>query len=221
MSSIKYPRTQHFHYSEKLGSDDRQCTDDQHFKNRRTICSLKMDGENSSLYSIKSHARSLSSLIDSEDRRWLDAFRISKIENKIPDNYRICGENMFYQHTCQYKDLESMFYAFSIWDGETCLSWDDTTSMCSSLGILHVPIIYDGIYDKDAILKAFENYIKISENDVEGFVVRLADSYKLEDFPTSVSKYVRKSFVIPDKHWRHGKKTQNQLKDGLNPWNIL
>ena len=81
---------------------------------------------NCTIYNDYIHARSLDSRIDSEDRRWVDAFRKSKIEGNIPDSYRICGENLFFRHTCSYDNLESMFYAFSIWDDDRCLSWDET-----------------------------------------------------------------------------------------------
>ena len=71
-----------------------------------------MDGENTTIYNGHSHARSLDSKLDSEDRRWIDALRKSKIEGNIPDSYRICGENLFYKHTCHYDDLESSLLAY-------------------------------------------------------------------------------------------------------------
>lgn len=175
---------------------------------------------NCTIYSDYIHARSLDSRIDSEDRRWIDAFRKSKIEGNIPDSYRICGENLFYRHTCVYDSLESMFYAFSIWDADRCLSWDETQMWCNLLGIKIVPVIYEGVYDRKFIMDKFNEYCRSNPN-TEGFVVRLSDEFSSDDFETSVSKFVKKSFVIPDQHWRYAVKTLNKLKGGVNPWNTL
>ena len=110
----KYPRTYHLPYSEKLGSDDKKMPNDDHLIGKNVVVTIKMDGENTTIYNDYTHARSLNSLVDSEDRRWVEALRKSKIENNVPDSFRICGENLFYKHTCAYDDLESMFYVFSI-----------------------------------------------------------------------------------------------------------
>ena len=138
---IKYPRSWHLPYSEKPSSDDKTHVEDSHFKGKEVVVTIKMDGENTTIYNDYIHARSLDSTIDSEDRRWIDALRLSKIEGNIPKTFRICGENLFYKHTCHYDDLESMFYVFSIWDGETCLSWEDTKMWSGMLGLKVVPTI--------------------------------------------------------------------------------
>ncbi len=216
----KYPRTFCLHYSENQGTDDKQHKSDNHFSNENVVVSIKMDGENTSIYSNNSHARSLNSNIDSEDRRWIEAFRISKIEGKIPENVRLCGENLFYKHTCYYENLESMFYCFSIWNDNNCLSWNDTKILCNKLDIKLVPIIYEGIYDKELILQKFSEYVA-NNGDVEGFVIRNVDSFDIEDFSINVSKYIRKTFVIPSAHWKYSKKTQNVLLSKNNPWNEI
>jgi hypothetical protein len=213
----KYPRTYHLHYSQKAGSDDKRHTDDNHFLGKNVVVTIKMDGENTTIYSDTSHARSMDSKIDSEDRRWIEALRKSKIEGNIPDTFRICGENMFWQHTCKYNDLDSMFLVFSIWDGDVCLSWEETQIWSDLLGLEIVPIIYKGVYNRDIILNNFSKYLK-SQPDSEGFVVRLQDEFGISEFPESISKFVRSSFVIPSQHWRYSKKTMNRLKSGKNPW---
>lgn len=217
---VKYPKSWHLNYSEKTSSDDRQHHGDSHFQGRNVIVTIKMDGENTTIYNHTSHARSLDSNIDSEDRRWIEALRKSKIEDNIPKNYRICGENMFWKHTCFYDDLESMFLVFSIWEGDRCLSWDETKMWCNLLGLKTVPVLYEGPYNKELILKRFSEYLK-THKDVEGFVVRVEDDFNISDFSTSLSKYVRKSFVIPSQHWRYSKKISNQLKNNQNPWEII
>ena len=218
MEKKKYPKTFHLPYSEKLSSkDDRRHSTDDHFNGKEVIVTIKMDGENTSIYNDTSHARSIDSLIDSEDRRWIESLRHTKL-SMLREGIRVCGENLFYKHTCEYNNLEDMFYCFSIWDKEVCLSWDDTTNMCDQLGIITVPVIYRGIYDKDTVMSIFKDYSNRTLDDVEGFVVRLAESFEYNQFKWCVSKFVNRTFEIPPQHWRHSPKTLNGLSNGKNPW---
>ena len=216
----KYPRSHHLHYSQKSSSDDKIQANDNHFIGKNVVVSIKMDGENTTIYNDYIHARSLNSNIDSEDRRWIDALRKSKIENNIPDSYRICGENLFYKHAIYYDDLKSMFYVFSIWDNDVCLSWEETKLWCVLLDLCYVPIIYEGEYNREIIINEFNNYVKI-HNNTEGFVVRLADEFNINNFEKSLNKYVRDTFKIPNNHWKYSKKTLNKLLNGKNPWEII
>lgn len=220
MKKYKYPRSYHLKYSEKSTSDDKIMTDDNHFIDKNVVVSIKFDGENTSIYNDHSHARSLDSIIDSEDRRWIENLRISKVEGKISNNMKICGENLFYKHTCKYDNLRSMFYVFSIWDSNKCLSWEETKKYCDNLGLEYVDIIFEGKYDKNLILEKFNNYINENNIDVEGFVVRISDEFEYDNFKFSLNKFVRKNFIIPDNHWRHSLKVKNKLINNLNPWNL-
>mgnify|MGYP005852902219 CR=1 FL=1 len=218
---IKYPKSWHLPYSKKLTRGDRKHSTANHFIGKTVVVSIKLDGENTSIYNDFIHARSTNSDLDSEDRRWIDALRVAKIQNELPSTYRICGENLFYQHTCKYNNLQSLFYIFSIWDNNICLSWEDTKEWCDKLGVEHVSIIYQGIYDEKIIEQSFKKYCEETENDVEGFVVRVKDSFDIKDFKFSLNKFVRKSFQIGSSHWRHSKKILNKLENDMNPWDIL
>lgn len=55
---IKYPRTYHLHWSNLL-KDDRMLKNYDNFVNKRVIVTLKMDGENTTMYNDYIHARSL------------------------------------------------------------------------------------------------------------------------------------------------------------------
>jgi len=216
---IKYPRSFHLPYSEKLSSkDDRSHKSDIHFHGKYVVVSIKMDGENTTCGNDYSHARSLDSKVDSEDRRWIENLRVTKIAGNIPDSYRVCGESLFYRHTCKYEKLDSLFNVFSVWDDKTCLSWKDTLDMCSDLNLTTVTIIYEGIYDKDIILSKFNEFIEVSEDDVEGFVVRNSESFHYDDFKWNLSKFVRSTFEIPPQQWRYSVKTINGLSSNDNPW---
>lgn len=212
---IKYPRSWHLPYSEKSSDDDRKHTNDMHFDGKQVVVTIKMDGENTTIYNDHIHARSINSLVDSEDRRWIDNFRKLKIKDNIPNSFRICGENLFYKHTCYYTNLESMFYAFSIWDDNKCLSWEETKIWCDLLEIKMVPVLYEGIYDKKIIIDLFNKYL---DQDAEGFVIRTSDEFNINEFNSSLSKYVRKTFSIPDRHWKYSKKIMNKLKNNQDVW---
>lgn len=218
---VKYPRSFHLSYSQKLASDDKKNINEDHFIDEEVIVTIKMDGENTTIYNDYIHARSLDSNVDTEDRRWIDAMRKSRIESNIPDSFRICGENMFYKHTCEYNNLDDMFYVFAIFDNDNCLSWDETKIWCDLLGLKTVPVIYEGVYDKKIILAEFNKYIQSSTDDVEGFVVRLSNEFDINSFEYSLNKYVRSTFVLPPEHWRHSKKTINKLNKNINPWTII
>ena len=205
---FKYPRTKHFHFSECIASDDKRNDSDDFLKNKEVIVTIKLDGENTTIYNDFSHARSLDSDKESEDRRWIELYRQLKIST-LPSGYRLCGENLFYKHTVLYKNLKTYFYLFSIWLDDKCLSWNDTLKMCDDLNIETVPVIYRGIYDKKLILKLFNEYNNIIKS--EGFVVRLSESFNIENFENSIAKFVSKDFVIPNKHWKYSAKTRNEI----------
>jgi hypothetical protein len=168
-----------------------------------------MDGENTSMYSNHIHARSIDSR-GGIDRDWVKTMWAGMAHN-IPENWRICGENLWARHSIAYDELPSYFMAFSIWDeSNICLSWDDTVQYCVLLGIEPVPVIYDDVWNQDNCMKLHKTLN--SEKD-EGFVVRLADSFHYDNFGTSVAKYVRKGHVQTDDiHWRHQLLVQNGLK---------
>ena len=205
---VKYPRTYHLPWSNLL-KDDRMLSDDSNFIGKRVICSLKMDGENVSMYNDYIHARSLESSTH-ETRNWVKGLW-SRISYMLDDNMRICGENLYAVHSIKYDKLPSYFMMFSMWIDNTCLSWDETLEYAEVLGLYTVPVIYDGIYDKSAILEAFKPYEKLNE----GYVIRIADHFNYIDFRRSVAKYVRPEFrqVVNNSHghWISKKIDVNQL----------
>lgn len=203
---FKYPSTPHLPWSEQVNSDD-YIGDCDHLIGKRVIVTEKMDGENTSLYSDKMHARSLDSQHNAT-RDWVKAYW-SSFKHLIPEGYKICGENMFAKHSIEYNDLESYFYAFSVWNGNVALSWDAAIGFLNELGIIPAPILYDGIYDSNIIKSLYDNS---KYNLMEGYVVRNADSFHLNDFDKNVFKFVRKNHVQTDQHWMHQKIVPNKLR---------
>lgn len=205
---MKYPRTYHLPWSPGFTSDDKVLTDLSSFVGERVIGSKKMDGENTTMRPDFVHARSLDSR-GGIDRDWVKQLH-AQIAHSIPENWRICGENLWARHAIHYIDLPSYFMGFSIWDDSNmCLSWDDTLQYFDLLGIVPVPVIYDGIWDEAKIRKLHEELDFMKD---EGFVIRLARSFHYDDFGKSVAKYVRKGHVDDESHWRTQMLVPNELK---------
>lgn len=203
----KYPRTLHFPFSDGITSDDKVLETTSHFNNREIVVTEKMDGENSTVYRDYYHARSLSS-----EHKWYHSWLLGYVKTfqyLIPENYRICGEYLFARHSIKYENLKSYFQVFSVWNENICLSWDETESFCNQLGLETVPVLYRGLYDEDKIKEIAKEVVS---KGGEGIVVRLSSSFKYEDFPLSIAKYVRKNHVQTDKHWSLGIIEENKLK---------
>lgn len=192
---VKYPRTYHLPWSNLL-KDDRILQDDSNFIGKRVIVSLKMDGENTTMYNDYIHARSLESS-SHETRNWVKGLW-ARTSYMLDDNMRICGENLFAVHSVRYDNLKSYFMMFSMWSDNKCLSWDETVEYAEIIGLDIVPVIYDGIYNKDKIIKTF---IPREKNN-EGYVIRIADEFNYIDFRRSVAKFVRPEFrqVVNNSH---------------------
>jgi len=206
---VKHPRIWHLPTSEKLGSDDRRIQDDSPFHGKRVIVTIKMDGEQTSMYSDHIHARSIDSG-SHPSRGWVKSLWAG-IAHDIPRGWRICGENMYARHTIEYDRLPSYFMAFSVWNERNeCLSWDESVDWFELLGLTPVPVIYDGIYDAKAIELAFGPTDRNGDK-TEGYVVRLADGFSYGDFKRSIGKFVRSDFQIRDSHWMFGKVSKNGL----------
>jgi hypothetical protein len=205
---IKYPRTYHLPWSNLL-KDDRILESDINFINKRVIVTLKMDGENTTMYNDHIHARSLDSPTH-DTRNWVKGLW-SRISYLLDENMRICGENLYAVHSIEYKSLPTYFMLFSIWLDNRCLSWDETIEYAKILGLETVPVIYDDIYDREKIIKSFDSY----KNQNEGYVIRIAEEFNYIDFRKSIAKFVRPEFsqVVNNSHghWISKKIVTNKL----------
>lgn len=205
-NTFKYPRTYHFEFSPGVQNDDKTLFDLSSFEGQEVVATEKLDGENCTMMQDVIYARSLDSN-NHPSRNWVKGLWGS-IKHEIPENWRICGENLYAKHSVKYTDLDSYFYVFSIWNEQNqCLDWDETVLWCNLLGLKHVPVLYRGQFD----LKLFKN-MNIDTEKQEGFVVRLADSFNFNDFSKSVVKWVRKGHIQTDKHWMTQKIVPNDLK---------
>jgi hypothetical protein len=177
-----------------------------HFAGKRVVVTVKLDGENTTLYSDYSHARSVNGR-SHPSRDWLKKFH-ARVKDLMGE-YRICGEYMYARHSIAYDSLDTYFYGFSVWDEDACLSWEDTLTIFEVLDIQPVPQLWSGVFDETAIRGICEG---IDEKTTEGIVIRAADSFELARFGENIAKYVRAGHVQTDDHWMHGPIIANNLK---------
>lgn len=197
----KYPRTYHLSFSKALQSDDKLIDSLDAFQGQEVVVTVKMDGENTTMYSDGySHARS----IDSKTNWTRDVVKkiLSVIQHDIPENYRLCCENVYAKHSIEYPDnyLEGYVYLLSVWnENNECLSWDDTVLYAQLLDLPTPKVLYRGVFDEKK-LKAIAD--SLDTNVEEGFVVRLTKQIPYEEFSSSFTKYVRAGHVQENaEHW--------------------
>lgn len=207
---VKYPRTMHLPWSPGLQNDDRVMTDLSMLEGQEVVVTEKMDGENTSMYRDYIHARSVDGR-HHPSRDWIKRFYAENMVLRLSPGARICGENMYARHSIAYDDLETYFYGFSYWDGDTCLPWEETLLLFEYFGITPVRELYRGPFDVDVLHDIEKN---IDPEQQEGYVVRLSRlPIKMEDFSKAVGKWVRKGHVQTNDHWMHSEIIPNKLGD--------
>ena len=117
---------------------------------------------------------------------------------------------MYAKHSIFYDALTTYFYVFAIFQGDMCLSWDDTVEWCTLIGLEKVPVLYRGAGDERAI-KACWREKSIFGKEQEGYVVRNAGSFKFDEFCNNIAKYVRADHVMTSQHWMQERVIPNRL----------
>ena len=211
-NSVKYPKTFHFPDSPGIRNDDKVIKDISHFKGQEVVITEKIDGENTTLAYNRIHARSMDSK-DHPSRHWVKA-NYAYLTRTLNPWYRICGENVYAEHSIHYINLESYFLAFNVWRNNFCLSWDTSVAFLQQYLIPTVPIIYVGVWDED-IISECKKLKPTEKGETEGFVVRLKRIFTFDEFQTSVIKYLRPNHVQTDTHWLYKPLIKNELKCDL------
>lgn len=207
INRYKYPRTPHLPWSPGYSKEDINWKNDDHMQGIEVVVTLKMDGENTTLYQDGMHARSIAE--DAKyhvSRTWIKNLH-GQIAHEIPEGYRICGENLYAKHSIGYEDLASYYMVFSIWNGMTCLSWDETKEWAELLGLTMIPVLYRGVYDSKLLQS-----LDIDTDRDEGYVVRPADSFGYNTFRKTVAKWVRADHLSTDRHWYWKQVEPNRLR---------
>jgi hypothetical protein len=198
---VRYPRTYHLPWSPGVTDDDRILTDLSAFEGQEVVVTVKMDGEQTTMYTDYIHSRSLE-WRGHPSRSWV-AHLHGQIGWKIPQGWRVCGENLYAKHSIEYRRLPTYFLLFSIWnEGNVCLSWAETLEWTALLDLQTVPVLYQGIWD-EAVIRDLHTPT-YNGDEMEGYVVRLADAFPYGAFRRSVGKYVRAGHDRTRPHWFYG-----------------
>lgn len=201
----KYPSTPVLPHSP--GSRGNEEFDTSLFIGKEVVVTEKMDGENCNMLSQHIHARSIDGR-HHPSRDWVKQLH-ARIRFDIPDGWRLCGENLYAEHSIKYDTLESYFYLFSVWNEKNeALDWDSTLEWAEMLGLVVVPTLYRGIWDEDLIRN-----LRVDVETSEGYVVRTVEGFHYNDFTKHIAKFVRPNHVSTDEHWMHGPIIENKLKE--------
>lgn len=193
--NIKYPRTPHLSYSEGRTSDDISFNGK---FNGDIVITEKMDGECSGMTNEVCHARSLDSKYHISRKYLLKIW--NKIRNDIPNNMKIFGECVSAKHSIYYNNLPDHFLVFGILENDNYLSWNEVVAYSNLLGLYTIPVLYIGKYESFRHEMIYPNK-SVYGDIMEGYVIRNANNFHINDFSSNVAKYVRKNHVQTDKHW--------------------
>lgn len=203
---VKAPRTWHLPWSPGMNPDDRVLATMNAFQGQHCTMTRKMDGGNTSLYSDHIHGRALDGR-DHPQMHWVKSFW-SGIAHDIPPEWRVVGENLFAQHSIRYDDLASYFLGFQVWNEQNeCLSVDESNEWFNLLGIAPVETLWEGYFDRSAIMKVQE---QMNFQRDEGYVLRVSRRFAYSEYKTCVGKYVRSGH-----NHLHNKKAMVVVKNGL------
>ena len=208
---VKYPRTHHLPWSLGMHDDDRMHTTTKQWEGREVVITVKMDGENTTMYNDHIHARSIESG-NHPSRTWVKNFW-SKIAHHIKEGWRVCGENLYAEHSIKYDGLPSYFMGISIWDDKNvCLEWDETLDYFYMMGIVRPDELYRGVYN-EKIIKNLPISEELDFNKCEGYVMRPTSSFTYSEFRKYVGKFVRPNHIRTVKHnWKGQAVVPNGVK---------
>lgn len=202
---VRYPRTMHLPWSPGIHDDDRVIESLEQLASGDVVVTRKMDGENTTMMRDHFHARSVDGR-HHESRDWVKNLWASFAAD-IPEDWRLCGENLFATHSIRYARLPSYFQGFSVWTSQNvCLSWEETLEWFELLGVMPVEVLYRGPWDERVIRGLYDD--KSDWGTHEGYVVRSAGSFTMRQFRSKVAKFVRKGHVQTAKHWRFGRQIE-------------
>lgn len=214
----KYPRTYHLPYSPGSTNDDKKLSGDwfKYYIGQEIVITEKLDGSNISMSVNGVCERSTATetrkpwtrnLWDPQEGLYW------KIRDYIGPDETIFGENLYGEHSIHYGNLDNYFHLFAVNDGVNWYSWDDVKMMANIMNIPYVPELWRGmIFNENDLKILVEKYTaapSIYGEQREGIVMRITDSFSLEDFPKYVCKWVRPNHVQTDEHWvRNWKKAE-------------
>jgi hypothetical protein len=178
----------------------------QSFIGERVTINEKMDGEITSIYQDSSfHARSLDS-----GAAWQRDIIHSYLPGIVPAmryDEHFVFENMYGTHTIEYDDLESYLYLLYIVRNGVVISYEQTCSIASKVGLVMPKVLFSGIFTPNTAKEV------IAEGDFrEGFVIRTNRPFMYADLRRFTAKYVVQGFMQTDVHWTQSEPRRNKLR---------
>ncbi|MDH6265448.1 hypothetical protein M2360_000838 [Rhizobium sp. SG_E_25_P2] len=202
----KYGRTYHLQISPGASSDDKIIPSPEGLMVTDLVVTEKMDGENTTIHAGGTYARSPDSAYH-PSRDWMRAFAAS-VSPQLEREERIVGENLYARHSIAYDSLPSYFMGFAWIVGDEVQAWDLTLVRLNELGITPVPTLYRGPFGPGL----FEDLaVSLDTLSQEGYVVRVASSFRESEMPFRMGKFVRANHVRSEKHWRSTAVIPNRL----------
>lgn len=216
---MKYPRTYHLPYSPGATKDDKKLQDDwfEYYRGKEIVITEKLDGENIHMNQKDCYARSDGAPTRSPwSRNIWDPHEglYWRIKTLIGSNETLFGENLYGEHSIHYDKLPSYFHLFAVSTESVWESWKSVKLFGAILGVKTVPELWRGfVYDEKQLKELVNKFVNMSSiygDTREGVVIRLTNSFKLDDFKHCVCKWVRPNHVQTDEHW-----TKNWVKAKL------
>ena len=207
---MKYPRTYHLPYSPGATKDDKKLQDDwfKYYQGKEIVITEKLDGENIHMNQKDCYARSDGAPTRSPWSRniWDPQEGLYwRIKTLIGSNETLFGENLYGEHSIHYDKLPSYFHLFAVSTESVWESWQSVKLFGAILGVKTVPELWRGfVYDEKQLKELVDKFVNMPSvygDTREGVVIRLTNSFKLDDFKHCVCKWVRPNHVQTDEHW--------------------
>ena len=195
----KFHRIPHMPFSLQVHRDDKIHSDPEIFVNKLVVITEKLDGSCTSLHDGETFSKSG----DKACGKWFSVIKANYATKTCFSKRTFFGETMYAKHSIFYDKLSEWFYLFAIMNEDgIILDWKDIANN----GIFKtVPVLFvgtfDSIYDIENFMMAEIENPSAFGNEREGFVIRLAHKFHINDAETCVAKFVRKDHVQTDIHW--------------------
>lgn len=162
-----HPRLYHLPWS-KAGAGEPVLENDTCFEQEDVVVTLQTVGFPFTGYHNYCHGRGLDTALP-------PAIKMNLLQKLavLDADMRICGHYS-----------KDHLYVSSIWIKNDCLDWAETNDFAAFLGLPLPTVLYEGIYDKNLIIDAFENG---AYPEKEGYEVRLKKGFRVFDIGKSVA----------------------------------
>lgn len=202
----KYGRTFHLPISRGATSDDKIMSSLDGVMGDDLVATEKRDGENTTIHSSGTHARSPDSRYH-PSRDWIKAFAAG-ISPQLGTGERIIGENLFAEHSVRHDALPCYYKGFTWIIDDHIQPWDNTLLRFKELGITPVTTLYRGPFF-DGLFEDIAKQLDLSKQ--EGFVVRDVSGFNENEMPRCMGTYVRANHVQSETHWMTSDLFPNRL----------